>query len=140
MCVYGGELQLDKSKFVSQLSLVVQRRERSQVGNSTQHDGAQRHVLEIPARKNRDNCQTRMHTIRKKPSTDATGLGRWCSWPFYANPNHVTRIVVAYRPCPSRSKGLKTVYQQHLRYMQRNGVSGTPIQMFDRDLTEQIKS
>jgi len=76
----------------------------------------------------------------KKPSTDATGLGRWCSWPFYANLNHLTRIVVAYRPCPSRSKGLKTVYQQHLRYMQRNRVSGTPIQMFDRDLTEQIKS
>jgi hypothetical protein len=66
VCVYGGELQLDKSKFVGQLNLVVQRRERSQVGHSTQHDGAQRHVLEIPARKNRDNCQTRMHTIRKK--------------------------------------------------------------------------
>ena len=66
VCVYGGELQLDKSKFVGQLNLVVQRRERSQVGHSTQHDKAQRHVLEIPARKNRDNCQTRMHTIRKK--------------------------------------------------------------------------
>jgi len=31
----------------------------------------------------------------KKPSNDSSGLGRWCSWPFYANPNHVTRIVVA---------------------------------------------
>jgi hypothetical protein len=67
----------------------------------------------------------------KKPSTDASGLGRWCSWPFYANPNHVTRIVVAYRPCSSKSKGLKTVYQQHIRYMQRTGLPGTPVQMFD---------
>ena len=75
----------------------------------------------------------------KKPSTDASGLGRWCSWPFYANPNHVTRIAVPYRPCSSKSKRLKTVYQQHIRYMQRTGLPGTPVQMFDRDLTEQIK-
>ena len=76
----------------------------------------------------------------KKPSKDASGVGRWCSWPLYANLNHVTRIVVAYRTCASKTQGLKTVYQQRLQYMQRNGISGTPIQMFDRDMKTQIKS
>jgi hypothetical protein len=66
-------------------------------------------------------------------------LGRWCSWPFFINPNHTTRIVVAYRPCSTKVKGLKTVYQQQKRYMQREKIQGSPIEMFDRDLADQIK-
>ncbi len=50
----------------------------------------------------------------RKPSADPRRLGRWCSWPFYRNPNHVTRIVVAYRTCHTKSKGLQTIYQQQL--------------------------
>jgi hypothetical protein len=50
----------------------------------------------------------------RKPSADFRGLGRWCSWPFFCNPTHVTRIVVAYHPCLSKVKGLKMVYQQQL--------------------------
>ena len=75
----------------------------------------------------------------KKPTGDERGLGRWCSWPFFINPNHTTRIVVAYRPCSTKVKGLKTVYQQQKRYMQREKIQGSPIEMFDRDLADQIK-
>jgi len=72
----------------------------------------------------------------KKPSGDKRGLGRWCSWPFYNNPNHTTRIAMAYRPCATKVKGLKSIYQQHKRYMQRESIQGTPIEMFDRDLSD----
>jgi hypothetical protein len=50
----------------------------------------------------------------------------------------MTKIVVAYRPCAHKTKGLKTVYQQHLQYMQWNRILGTPVQMLDKDLSEQI--
>ena len=70
---------------------------------------------------------------------DPRGLGRWCSWPFYCNPIHVTRIVVAYRPCNRKSKGLKTVYQQHLRYIQSRGLATDPASLFDANLSKQIK-
>ena len=51
----------------------------------------------------------------------------------------MTRIVVAYRPCNRKSKGLKTVYQQHLRYIQSHGLETDPVAMFDADLSKQIK-
>jgi hypothetical protein len=62
-------------------------------------------------------CRHEFLQYAKSPSIDPRGLGRWCSWPFSCNPKHVTRIVVAYRPCATKTKGLKTVYQQHLRYI-----------------------
>ncbi len=42
-----------------------------------------------------------------RPTVNPRGLGRWCSWPFYCNPMHITRIVVAYQPCASKTEGLK---------------------------------
>jgi hypothetical protein len=51
----------------------------------------------------------------------------------------VTRIVVAYRPCTQKAKGLKTVYQQHLRYIQSRGLQTHPVTMFDTNLSKQIK-
>jgi hypothetical protein len=75
----------------------------------------------------------------RKPSADFRGLGRWCSWPFFCNPTHVTRIVVAYRPCSSKVKGLKAVYQQQIRYMQSRGLQTDPVELFDRDLSKQIQ-
>jgi hypothetical protein len=74
-----------------------------------------------------------------KPSHDFRGLGRWCSWPFFCNPIHSTRIVVAYRTGSGKSKGLRTVYQQQVRYMQLHNISGTPQQLFDKDLLQQCK-
>jgi hypothetical protein len=59
-------------------------------------------------------CRHKFLQFARKPLADFRGLGRWCSWPFFCNPTHVTRIVVAYRPCSSKVKGLKTVYQQQL--------------------------
>ncbi len=74
-----------------------------------------------------------------RPMEDPRGLGRWCSWLFYCNPVHVTRIVVAYSPCASKTKGLKTVYQQHMQYIQLRGLSSNPVNLFDHDLSKQVK-
>ncbi len=84
-------------------------------------------------------CRHKFIQYARKPSVSPRGLGRWCSWPFYCNPNHVTRIVVAYRPCNHRLKGLKTVYQQHLRYIQFLGLETDPASLFDDNLSKQIK-
>jgi hypothetical protein len=46
---------------------------------------------------------------------------------------------LTYRPCNRWSKGLKTVYQQHLRYIQLRGLETDPVSLFDRDLSKQIK-
>ncbi len=40
-------------------------------------------------------CRHKFIQYARKPTVDPRGLGRWCLWPFYCNPNHVTRIVVA---------------------------------------------
>jgi hypothetical protein len=84
-------------------------------------------------------CRHEFAQYARKPSVDPRGLGRWCSWPFYCNPNHVTRIVVAYRPCAQKTKGLTTVYQQHLRYIQSHSLQTEPVAMFDTNLSKQIK-
>jgi hypothetical protein len=70
----------------------------------------------------------------RKPSVNPRGLGRWCFWPFYCIPTHVTRLVVAYRPCARKAKGLKTVYQQHMQYIQTRGLQTDPVMLFDSDL------
>ena len=84
-------------------------------------------------------CRHEFIQYAKKPSIDPRGLGRWCSWPFSCNPKHVTRIVVVYRPCTSKVEGLKTVYQQHLRYIQSKGLQSNPVELFDLNLSKQIK-
>ncbi len=84
-------------------------------------------------------CRHEFIQYARKPLVDPRGLGRWCSWPFYCNPTHVTRIVVAYRPCNCWSNGLKTVYQQHLRYIQSRGLEMDPVSLFDVDISKQIK-
>ncbi len=84
-------------------------------------------------------CRHKFAQYARKPSVNPRGLGQWCSWPFYCNPIHVTRIVVASRPCARKTKGLKTVYQQHLRYIQSCGLQTDPVTMFDTNLSKQIK-
>jgi hypothetical protein len=84
-------------------------------------------------------CQLDYLQYARKPMVDPRGLRRWCSWPFFCNPNHVTRIVVAYQPCASKTEGLKTVYQQHLRYIQSRGLPFNPVDLFDHGLSKQIK-
>ncbi len=67
------------------------------------------------------------------------GWGDGCLWPFFCNPTHVTRIVVAYWPCSSKVEGLKTVNQQHIRCTQARGLQYNPVDFFDYDLSKQIK-
>ena len=84
-------------------------------------------------------CRHEFLQYGRKPSADFRGLGRWCSWPFFCNPTHVTRIVVAYRPCARKVEGLKTVYQQHMQYIQARGMQTNPVDLFDHDLSKQIQ-
>jgi hypothetical protein len=51
----------------------------------------------------------------------------------------VTRIVVTYRPCTRKAKVLKTLYQQHVHYIQSRGLQTDPVALFDTDLSKQIK-
>jgi hypothetical protein len=84
-------------------------------------------------------CRSEFIQYARKASADPRGLGRWCSWQFFCNPNHMSRIVVAYRTCRSKVKGLRTIYQQQLRYIQAHGINCSPVELFDRDLAKQIK-
>jgi hypothetical protein len=83
-------------------------------------------------------CRHKFLQYAKKPLIDPRGLGRWCSWPFSCSPKHVTRIVIAYRPCARKVKGLKTVYQQHMWYIQSMGLQKDPVEHFNLDLSKQI--
>ena len=83
-------------------------------------------------------CRSKFIQYARKASVDPRGLGRWCSWQFFCNPNHVSRIVVEYRTCRSKAKGLRTIYQQQLRYIQVHGINCSPVELFDRDLAKQI--
>jgi hypothetical protein len=83
--------------------------------------------------------QSKYLQYARKPSVDPRGLGRWCSWPFYCNPNQVSRIVVAYRTCHLKVKGLHTIYQQQLRYIQAHGIGCSLVELFNRELAKQIK-
>ena len=71
---------------------------------------------------------------------DPRGLGRWTSCKLHHTPEHVTRLVVAYCPCTgSKDKGLKTVYRQHLTFIQKEQLDRTPYQLFFDDLILQLK-
>jgi hypothetical protein len=83
-------------------------------------------------------CRNKFLQYLQKPLVDPRGLGRWCSWPFSCNPCHTSRLVVAYRPCAAKVKGLKTIHQQQLRYIQNKGLNTTPLELFEKDLTNQI--
>jgi hypothetical protein len=84
-------------------------------------------------------CRHKFLKYKRKPFAYPRGLSRWCAWPFFCNPSHVTRIVVAYRICACKVEGLKTVYQQHVQYIQARGLKYNPVELFDHDLSKQIK-
>ena len=69
---------------------------------------------------------------------DHRQLGRWASVVLSNSPPHRTRVVVAYCPGRSRREGLKTVYQQHMRYIQHHQLDLTPYQLFVDDLAKQV--
>ena len=65
---------------------------------------------------------------------DFRHLGRWCSWLVYATPTHRFRIVAAYNVGKSKPQGLKTIYQQHLKYIQEQGLDTNPCRMMHVDI------
>ncbi len=73
----------------------------------------------------------------KRHTTDMRKLGRWSSWTLCHNPLHRTRVVVAYSPGHLR-KGLKTVYQQQMTYINAHQLHTTPLQLFISDLVKQL--
>ena len=70
---------------------------------------------------------------------DPRRLGRICSWAFWANPSHKFRFVTAYQNCKSKPKGLKTIHQQHTRYIQDHNLRCSPRELFRQDLVKQLK-
>ena len=52
--------------------------------------------------------------------SDWRGLGRWTSLVLQASSGIRTRIVCAYNVGKGKPQGLKTIYQQILRYIQDN--------------------
>ena len=69
----------------------------------------------------------------RKSCSDFRHLGRWDSWLIYATPTHRTRVVTAYNVGRGSPKGVATVYQQTLRYIQNNDLDTTPRELFKID-------
>jgi hypothetical protein len=74
----------------------------------------------------------------KQKEEDFRGLGRWCSNLFYSDPDHRTRLVAAYNVGRQSLKGLKTIYQQQLRFIQLHGLNTTPSRLFLTDFVAQL--
>ena len=68
---------------------------------------------------------------------DTAGLGRWTWIQVQGKNSRRTRIVSAYRPIPSKRTG--SVFQQHLRYLDRKSDKRDPLCAFDEDLSSLIK-
>jgi hypothetical protein len=84
-------------------------------------------------------CRHKYLQYARNTLTDPRGLGRWCSWLFYCNPTHITWIVVACCQCAGKTDSQKTIYQQHMQYIQTRGLNFNPIDLFDHDLSKQVK-
>ena len=78
-----------------------------------------------------------MTQYAKSKSKDPRGLGRYCSFVFWANPQHKCRVVVAYNVCNGKPKGLKTQYQQITRYCQDKGIKESPKELMRKDFAKQ---
>ena len=75
----------------------------------------------------------------KKHGKDPRNLGRWTWYLLEGEPNHRTRVVTGYQPVKAKPKGLETVYQQYVRYIQREGLNTTPWELFQSDLLSQLR-
>jgi hypothetical protein len=71
-----------------------------------------------------------------KGSNDHRKLGRWASMVFSSHPSQRFRLVSAYNVGKSKPEGLQTVYQQHIRYIQEEGLKTNPHRMMKEDLLE----
>lgn len=72
---------------------------------------------------------------------DFRKLGRWNSWIIGPNPEHRTRMVVSYQVAKSTSKKAQnTIFLQHRKYCQHNGISLSPRELFQQDFMECVNS
>jgi hypothetical protein len=72
---------------------------------------------------------------------DLRKLGRWNSWIIGQNPEHQTRMVVAYQVAKSTSKKAQsTIVLQHRRYCQHNGINLSPRELFQQDFMTCVNS
>ena len=81
-----------------------------------------------------------MTQYAKSKSKDSRGLGRFCSYVFWANPKHKFRVVVAYNFCNGRPKGLKTQYQQITHYCQDKNINKYPKELMREDFAKQCSA
>ena len=81
-----------------------------------------------------------LHQYARGNCGDFRNLGRVASTVFYANRKHRTRVVTAYNLGDSKPKGLKTNYQQQLRYIQDKDLDVNPETMFLLDLYALLKT
>lgn len=75
-----------------------------------------------------------------KGTNDHRNLGRWASMILSLHPDQRMRIVTAYNVGKTKPEGLKTVYQQHLRYIQETGQKCGPRRLMKDDLLDQLKT
>jgi hypothetical protein len=66
------------------------------------------------------------------------GPGRWNSWIIQADPSHRTRMVVAYQVGQAQQRGLSTIYQQHVHYIQAHGLTCILRELFQEDILSVI--
>jgi hypothetical protein len=72
---------------------------------------------------------------------DFRKLGRWNSWLIGIDPEHRTRMVVSYQVATSTNKTAhNTIFLQHRRYCQHNGINLTPRQLFQQDFMTCVDS
>ncbi|KAL7536733.1 hypothetical protein ACHAXR_007367 [Thalassiosira sp. AJA248-18] len=68
-----------------------------------------------------------------KNGTDPTGLGRWSWYLLEGEPGVRTYVITAYALCGNDSCGESTVFQQHERLIQEQGLKTNPKAMFLKD-------
>ena len=73
------------------------------------------------------------HGYVKKKCPNFRGLWRWLSWLCYVDPAHPFRIVVAYNVGRPKPKGVCTMYQQTLMYIQEHDLDTNPRRLFEVD-------
>ncbi len=69
---------------------------------------------------------------------DFRDLGCWNSWVIQSDLSHRTRLVVVYQVGQAWQSRIRTIYQQHARYMARCGLLGTPRELFQTDIISSI--
>ncbi len=69
---------------------------------------------------------------------DFRGLGYWNLWVIQPDPSHRTRMMVAYQVGQAWQSRIRTIYQQHARYMTRHSLLGNLRELFQANILASI--